>query len=153
MQTSDTDFGVTLLLLNCAFSAEVRRDVLEEVLADIEEQLTASGAPDDDDTRVELMLGNINEVSTMVANAEIEHEEGVADIAYSFIYCLGKTLGVDQVINLRGLTGSYYRNKLQLNPCLGESEYKQEMAVLQRAMEESPDDWAGLLFQPTPTIH
>jgi hypothetical protein len=153
MQTSNADFGVTLLLLNCAFSAEVRRDVLEEVLADIEAQLTASGAPDDDDTRVEWMLGNINEVSAMVANAEIEHEEGVADIAYSFIYCLGKTLGFDQVVNLRGLTGSYFCNKLHLNPCLGEIEYNREMAVLQRAMEESPDDWAGLLFQPTPTIH
>lgn len=135
-------FGVTLVLFDCAFSAELQRDSISHIMTEIDNQLTEGGAPDDNAQRVEMMIDNAKTVSAMVANRQIEHEEGVADIAYSFIYALGKTVGFDQVGNLRGLTGSYLRNVLSLNPCLNDLEYQQETATLQQAMMTAPDgEW------------
>jgi hypothetical protein len=151
--SDENKFGVTLLLYDCAFSAEVRRDALTEILDDIDNQLTESGAPSDSETRVELVMNSVSQVSSMVAAQEIGHDEGVTDIAYSFIYCLGKSVGFDQVVTLRGLTGSYLRNVLSLNPCLGELEYRQEMATLQRAMDDCQDGEWSLDSIPVPTVH
>ena len=149
----DAKFGITLLLADVAFSAELQRDSIDQMMADIESQLTEGGAPDDSDTRVEMVMDKAATVSAMVAKHEIEHSEGVADIAYAFIYCFGKTVGFEQVTNLRGLTGTFLRNVLSLNPCLGELEYQQETAILRRVMSESPaGDWH---LDPTipPTLH
>lgn len=156
MQTFNTTFdkfGVTLLLLDCAFSAELQRDSINQIMAEIENQLTEVGAPDDSESRVEMIMDQVTTVSAMVAKQEIEHSEGVADIAYAFIYCLGKTVGFEQVVTLRGLTGSFLRNVLSLNPCLGELEYQQETATLRRVMTESPaGDWE-IDPTPPPTLH
>jgi hypothetical protein len=146
-------FGVTLILLQCAFSAELQRGSITQVMADIESQLTEGGAPDDNNARVEMMMNNANTISAMVANRQIEDTEGVADIAYSFIYALGKRLGFDQVINLRGLTGTFLHNELSLNPCLGELEYQQETASLQRAMADSGDGIWNIERSHPPTVH
>jgi len=153
-EIADSDkFGVTLVLLQCAFSAELQRQSLTQVLTDIDKQLTLDGAPDDNAARVEMMIDNAAAISAMVASREIEDNEGVADIAYSFIYALGKTLGFDQVLNLRGLTGSFLKNELSINPCLGDLEYQMETATLQRAMIDSGDGAWTVQKSSPPTIH
>jgi hypothetical protein len=146
-------FGVTLVLFQCAFSAELQRDSISQVMTEIENQLNESGAPDDNAARVEMMMNNATAISAMVANRQIEDTEGVADIAYSFIYALGKTVGFDQVINLRGLTGTFLQNELSLNPCLGELEYQMETATLQRAMADSDDGNWSIARSSPPTLH
>ena len=107
--------------------------------------------------RVELVMDNANAISYMVANDEIEHIDGVTDIAYSFVYALGKTLGVDQVITLRGITGSFLKNVLSLNPCLGEHEYATESASMNEVMHSVEDsNWDGQWeYTPriSPTLH
>jgi hypothetical protein len=145
--TEQNRFGVTLVLNACAFSAEIARDTIAEALADIDNLLTEQGAPDDTEARVELIMDNASAISAMVVNDEIGQDEGVADIAYSFVYALGKTLGVDQVVTLRGLTGSYLKNVLSLNPCLGEIEYT---ASMHSYMGHASDDDA---WTSAPTVH
>jgi hypothetical protein len=153
LDTSWEKFGITLLLRDVAFSAELQRDSINQIMSEIETQLTVDGAPDDSEARVELMMEQVSKVCTMVTRRQIDHSEGVADIAYAFIYCLGKTVGFEQVENLRGLTGTFLRNVLSLNPCLGELEYQTETATLCRVMSESAaGDWE-LDTLPQPTIH
>jgi hypothetical protein len=143
--TEQNRFGVTLVLGACAFSAEIARDTIAEALAEIDDLLTEQGAPDDTEARVELVMDNASAISAMVANDEISQDEAVTDIAYSVVYALGKTLGVDQVVMLRGLTGSYLKNVLSLNPCLGESDYEVSMnTFMDHAAGDG--DWA---FAPT----
>lgn len=153
LESINNKFGVTLLLLDCAFCAELQRDSIAEIMADIELQLTEGGVPDDSEMRVEMIMDQIVAVSAKVAKREISHSDGVADIAYAFVYCLGKTLGFEQVEMLRGLTGTFLRNVLSLNPCLGDLEYQQETATLRRVMSESPAGEWQLDSSPPPTIH
>jgi hypothetical protein len=151
--TTCEKFGITLLLHDVAFSAELQRDSINQIMSEIETRLTEDGAPDDSEARVELVMQQVSAVCSQVARRQIEHSEGVADIAYAFIYCLGKTLGFEQVENLRGLTGTYLQNELSLNPCLGDLEYQTETATLCRVMSASPTgDWE-LDALPFPTIH
>jgi hypothetical protein len=149
----DDRFGVTLMMLDCAFSAELQRDSISRVMTEIDIQLTEEGAPEDHATRVEMVMDNAKTVSTMVANRQIEENEGVTDIAYSFIYALGKTVGFDQVIHLRGLTGTFIKNVLSLNPCLGDLEYQQETATMQRAMATPDGNWSAAESSMSQTLH
>lgn len=146
-------FGVTLMLLDCAFSAELQRNSISRVMTEIDLQLTQEGAPEDHAARVEIVMDNAKNVSNMVANRLIEQTQGVTDIAYSFIYALGKTVGFDQVINLRGLTGTFIQNVLSLNPCMGELEYEQETATMHRAMQVHDGNWSAAESSISQTIH
>ena len=148
----NSKFGVTLVLPECAFAAELQRESIPEMMQDIDEKLTEQGAPEEAETRCELMVDNALVISSMVANKEIDHASGVADIAYSFVYAFGKAIGFDQMNRLRGLTGTFLSNHLNLNPCLGEAEYEKETAILQQKMADHMDDgdWD---VDPPPTMH
>lgn len=146
-----TKFGVTLVLPECAFAAELQRESIPEMMQDIDEKLTEQGAPEEVGTRCELMMDNALAISSMVANREIDHASGVADIAYSFVYAFGKAIGFDQMNTLRGLTGTFLANHLNLNPCLGEAEYQKETAILQQKMADMDEgDWD---IDPPATVH
>ncbi len=147
-----TKFGVTIVMPECAFAAELQRDSIPEMMQDIDEKLTEQGAPDEAETRCELMMDNALALSSMVANKEIDHASGVADIAFSFIYAFGKAIGFDQMATMRGLTGTYLFNRLSVNPCLGEDEYQKETAILQQKMADHMDDGDWDL-DPPPTMH
>jgi hypothetical protein len=136
----DSKFGITLVLPECAFAAELQRDSISEMMQDIDLQLTEQGAPEEIEARCDMMVGNALAISHMLAQREIDHEAGVADIAYSFIYAFGKAIGFEQIDTLRGLTGTYLHNRLKLNPCLGSDEYEHETFLLQRKMASYSDD-------------
>jgi hypothetical protein len=146
-------FGVTLILPLCAFSTELHRGFVLKMLGDIDAQLTAQGAPEDSSARCDLMMENAMNICNMVTNNEVEHDDGVCDIACSFIYAFGKTIGLEQIDMLRGLTGVYAKNRLSLTPCLGEKEFYMESATLQAQMAEfDGDDWEPT-FRADPTMH
>src|ERR1044072_1872000 len=135
-------FGVTLVLPDGAFPAELQRESILRMMQDIDQQLTDQGAPDEAEARCVLMVDNALAISHMLAASEIDHEAGVADIAYSFI----KAIGFEQIDVLRGLTGTYLHNRLNLNPCLGTAEYDRETTLLQTKMASSDFDqvdWGG----------
>lgn len=147
-------FGVTLILPLCAFSAELARDTIHTMLMDIDARLTEQGAPENSHARSGLMMENALNVSKMVANDEIDHTDGVSDIAWSFIYAFAKAVGFEQVDVVRGLTGSFVKDRLSMVPCLGELEFQMESATLQRHManHSDTDEWdidAGQM----PTLH
>lgn len=144
-----TKFGITLVLPDYAFAAELHRDSIDQMLREIDERLTDEGAPDEPEARCEAMLENALAISTMVANREVDHMEAVSDIAYSFVYAFGTVVGFDQVKLLRGLTGTYLRNRLNFNPCLGDAEYEMETSMLQRRMDDDDFDFEI----PPPTVH
>jgi len=136
----NSKFGITLVLPECAFAAELQRDSILDMMHDIDEQLTEQGAPEETETRCAVMVDKALAISHMLACREIDHEAGVADIAYSFIYAFGKAIGFDQIDTLRGLTGTFLHNRLRLNPCLGSAEYDQETTFLQRKMAAHTED-------------
>lgn len=148
------NFGVTLILPLCAFSAELARDSIQKMLLDIDEQLTEQGAPENSHARSSLMMENALNVSRMVADNEIDHTDGVSDIAWSFIYAFAKAVGFEQVDMVRGLTGSFLKDHLSLVPCLGELEFQTETATLHRHMANHTDidDWE-IDTEPMPTVH
>lgn len=152
MQTFE-GFGITLICSDCAFSAELQRESIGRIMAEIDSNLTEQGAPDDASSRIDVMMDNASALSLMIANGEIEHDEGVTDIAYSAIYAFGKKIGFDQIISLRGLTGTLLHNTLSINPCLGELEYQTESASLQRAMETSEMLGHWDFENNLPTVH
>jgi len=133
-------FGITLVLPECAFAAELQRDSIADMMHDIDKELTDQGTPEDTETRCDLMVGNALAISHMLAKRQIDHEAGVADIAYSFIYAFCKAIGFEQIDILRGLTGTFLHNHLKLNPCLGSDEYDREALILQRKMADSDSD-------------
>lgn len=132
-------FGVTLVLPECAFAAELQRESILQMMQDIDLQLTEQGAPEEAETRCVLMVDNALAISHLLAKREIDHESGVADIAYSFIYAFGKAIGFEQIDVLRGLTGTFLHNRLNLNPCLGAAEYDKETTLLQTRMKDLDD--------------
>ena len=140
-------FGVTLLLPECAFAAELQRESILDMMQDIDDQLDEQGAPDEPEMRCELMVDNAVAISHLLAQRAIDHEAGVADIAYSFIYVFGKTIGFEQIDLLRGLTGTFLHNRLNLNPCLGSAEYDRETMLLQKEMAAHID---GSEFETDP---
>lgn len=149
-------FGITLVLPECAFAAELQRETIPEMMRDIDDQLTEQGAPDEALTRHDLMIRNALMISHMLASHEIDHEAGVADIAYSFIYAFGKSIGgFEKIDTMRGLIGTYLHNRLDFNPCLGAAEYDQETMILQQRMADHDDDnfERGFLEEPRPTVH
>lgn len=152
MQTSDTKFGITLVLPGCGFVAELHRESIPEMMKDIDDKLTEQGTPDEPETRCELMFDNALMLSSMIATDEIDQASGVHDIAYSFLYAFGMVIGFDQMDTLRGLTGTYLHNHLNLNPCLGEDEYQKETAILRQKMADHGDngDWD---VDIPPTVH
>ena len=147
-------FGVTLVLPECFFAAELHRDSIPEMMKDIDEKLTEQGAPNEPETRCELMMDNALMISSMVAKREIDHASGVHDIAYSFLYAFGTAIGFDQMDSLRGLTGTFLHNHLNLNPCLGEDEFQKETAILRQKMEDHTEsgEWDIETDWP-PTLH
>jgi hypothetical protein len=136
----NSKFGITLVLPECAFAAELQRDSISEMMHDIDLQLTEQGAPEEIETRCDMMVGNALAISHMLAQREIDHEAGVADICYSFIYAFGKAIGFEHIDTLRGLTGTFLHNRLKLNPCMGSDEYDHETLLLQRKMTDSYSD-------------
>ena len=149
-------FGITLVLPECAFAAELQRETIPaEMMRDIDKQLTDQGAPEEAETRRDLMVGNALLISHMLAQHEIDHESGVADIAYSFIYAFSKVIGFEQIDAMRGLIGTYLHNRLNLNPCLGNAEYDQETSLLQQKMADHDDcDFErGFWDEPRPLLH
>jgi len=135
-----TKFGITLVLPECAFAAELQRDTIAAMMQDIDQQLTDQGAPEGAEERCDLMVTNGLAISHLLAQREIDHEAGVADIAYSFIYAFGKAIGFDKIDVMRGLIGTCLHNRLNLNPCLGSDEYDQETILLQQKMAGYLDD-------------
>lgn len=147
-------FGITLVLPECAFAAELHRESIPAMMQDIDMQLTEQGAPEEVEKRCDMMVGNALMISHMLALQEVDHESGVADIAYSFIYAFGKAIGFDQIDRLRGLIGTFLHNRLNLNPCLGSAEYDRETLILQRKMAEHDDCFErGLWEEDRPSIH
>lgn len=146
-------FGITLVLPECAFAAELQRESILKMMQDIDEQLTEQGAPDEPEARCILMVDNALAISHMLAASEIDHESGVADIAYSFIYAFGKSVGFEQIDVLRGLTGTYLHNHLNLNPCLGTAEYDRETILLQTKMADSDFDQIDWGNGARPSVH
>lgn len=146
----EESFGVTIVMPDCAFAAELERKSISDMLNEIDQQLDEEGAPVEAERRREMMLDNALAVSSMVANQEIEHADGVADIALSFIYLLVKGVSFDNVNHIRGLTGTFLRNRLAINPCLDTDEYLEATQRLQTCMEDEDFDWAYL---PSPTVH
>lgn len=139
-----------------AFSAELQRDSIMETMEEIDNQLTEQGAPDEIKARCDLMMDNALALSTMmVNNNSVDREAAVTDIAYSLVYAFGKGVGFNVAVGLRGLTGSYIRNSLRLNPCLTEIDFQQETQFLSQQIashENDDDDWDFDLSKP-PTIH
>lgn len=147
-------FGVTLILPECAFVAELQRDHILDMVRDIDARLTEQGAPDEVEARHDMMVGNALTLSHLLALKEIDHEAGIADIALCFIYAFGKRIGFDQIEHLRGLTGTFLRNRLRLNPCLGSDEFEKETLLLQQKMSDHLDqdhDWMD--DRRTPSVH
>ena len=150
----DDKFGVTLILPECAFSAEVQRNTLNVMMEDIDAKLTAQGVPDEPQMRCDLMIDNMLMISTMVANHQIDPDAGITDLAYCFIYTFAKSIGFEQIELLRGLTGSYIRNQFRSNPCLNEIDYQQEAGFLSQKMNDhqNDDEWDFDVTR-TPTLH
>jgi hypothetical protein len=148
------NFGITVVLPQCAFSAELARESIQKMLMDIDDRLTEQGAPENSHARSGMMMENALNVSKLVANDEIDATDGVSDIAWSFIYAFAVTVGFDQVHVVRGLTGSYLRDRLSMVPCLGETEFQTESALLQRYTRDYDDseEWDDDADQ-MPTLH
>jgi hypothetical protein len=149
-------FGVVFILPECAFAAELERGTIATMMKDIEERLDEQGAPEEPEARCEIMTDNALAMSNMIANHEIDHTQGISHIAYSFVYALGKAIGFEQIDNLRGLTGSYIRNRLVMNPCLAEFDYQQDSTFLSKKMQEhderGDDEW-DYDINVLPTLH
>lgn len=154
MMNNDDKFGVVLILPECAFSAELQRNTIANMLHELDNKLTAQGAPDEPQTRCELMMDSVLAISSMIANREIEQDAGVTDIAYCFVYAFAKAIGFEQIDLLRGLTGRYVHNQLRLNPCLSEIDYQQESSFLCKQMtdHDQNEEWDYDLALP-PTVH
>lgn len=152
----ENKFGVALILPGCAFVADLERGTISDMMNDIDDRLTQQGAPEESEVRCEMMMENALMVSSMITNQEIEYTTGISHIAYSFVYALGKAIGFDQMGTLRGLTGTFIRNRLKLNPCLAEFDYQQESSFLSKKMadhdERGDDEWDYDLSVPY-TIH
>ncbi len=146
-------FGVILILPQCAFSAELPRSTINEMLLDIDNELTERGAPVEAEARSEIMVDNALAISMLLANNQIDNASGIADIAYSFVYAFGKSIGLDQIVALRGLTGSFYKNTLRINPCLTDYDFQEESKVLTKKMSEQDDDEDWNFGIAAPTIH
>ncbi len=152
------NFGIVLILPECAFTAELPRDTIAEMLQDIDDRLTEQGAPDESETRSGIMVDNALAISTLIAHRQIDNEAGIADIAYSFLYAYGKYIGFNQIDILRGLTGSFLRNRLRINPCLGEQDFQRESTFLSNKMKErdenGDDEWDyDIDLEKIPTLH
>lgn len=148
------NFGVVLILPHCAFTAELPRGTMSKMMQDIDDILTEQGAPEESETRSIIMVDNAMALSNLISTRQVENSSGVADIAYSFVYAFCKAIGFEQMDGLRGLTGSFLRNKLILNPCLSEIDFKQESDFLSKKMEDHQEDeeWDFDISLP-PTVH
>ena len=147
-------FGVVLILPEVSFSAELSRISISEIMKDIDDKLTEQGAPEESDTRCAMVMDNALMISSMIAHQEVEHGSGVADVAYSFVYAFAKSAGFEKIDDIRGLTGSFVRDKPILNPCLGEIDFQTQATFLTRKMEEHEsrldDVWDyDISFPPT----
>jgi hypothetical protein len=152
----DDTFGVILVLPACAFAAELERATINAMMEGIDDTLTQQGAPDEVATRSTMMMENALVVSEMLRTGQIEQVQGYDDIAYSFVYAFAKALGFDQISQLRGMTGSLIHNRLRLNPCLSDIDFKQETAHFTNKMkdhrERGDDEWDMDMVIPQ-TIH
>lgn len=153
----DDKFGVILILPDCAFLSEIDRTTITSMMQDIDDRLTEQGAPDESVTRSEIMFENALAISAMVAHEQIPNNlVSFTNIAYSFIYAFGKPIGFEHVVPLRGVTGTYLRDRLLINPCLAEYDYQKEVAYLGKKMsdhEENDDDEWDIMLSIPPTIH
>lgn len=150
-------FGVILILPECAFTSEIDRTTIATMMQDIDDKLTEQGAPEESYMRSELMFANVLAISTMVANREVQNNViALTNIAYSFLYAFGKPIGFENMVPLRGVTGTYLRDRLVINPCLSEVDYQTESAYLGQKMSDheadDDDEWDVRLSIP-PTVH
>jgi len=153
MSNSDANFGVALILPECAFRIELPREDMAERLQDIDDQLTEQGVPNEDDTRFEIMVENARAISLLISKNQIDDRTvGIADIAYSFVYALSKKIGVDTLGTIRGLSGSFLRDILRMNPCLGEVDFQLESALFSKNTADN-DDWDFDNISSPPTFH
>jgi hypothetical protein len=158
MMFGDSDkFGVILILPDCAFTSEIDRTTIATAMQEIDERLTQQGAPEESSARSEIMFENALAISSMIAQRQIPNNiVAFTNIAYSFIYAFGKPIGFENVVPLRGVSGTFLRNRLLINPCLAESDYQTEVAYLGKKMtdheENDDDEWDVCLSLP-PTLH
>lgn len=156
MLDDNEKFGVVMILPEVCFSTELRRDSIPEMMESIDKKLTEQGAPEETILRCAMMMNNALSVSQLMAMKKIEQTSGIPDMAYSFIYAFGKQVGFDQMDIIRGITGSCIGDILNLNPCLGDEEYKQQSRYLVTKMnehEERNDDVWDYSISFGPTIH
>jgi hypothetical protein len=150
----DEKFGVIMILPECAFSAEFPRGSVSQMMLELDDRLTEQGTPEETGIRCELMMDNALALSSMVANREIEHVDGVTNIAYCFIYAFTKSIGFEQINSMRGLTGTYIKNQCRLNPCLNDFDFEQQERYLSKQMADhgENDEWDFDINIP-PTLH
>ena len=149
-------FGIVLILPECSFTADLHRGAIPEMMKDIDEKLTEQGAPEGPETRCAMMVHKALVLSHMIACKEMDKASGVTDIAYSFLYAFGKQIGFDNMESLRGVTGSFLRNILNLNPCLNEIDFEQQTNFLKRKIrehDERGDDIWDYDLSEGPTLH
>ena len=151
-------FGVILILPECAFTSEIDRTTIATMMQDIDDRLTEQGAPEESATRSEMMMENALAISHMVAHQEVPNTAmAFTNIIYSFLYSFGKGIGFENVVPLRGLTGTFLRDRSVINPCLSELDYQDQSAYLGKKMAEheendGDDDW-DVCLSIHPTIH
>jgi hypothetical protein len=150
-------FSVILVLPECAFFSEIDRSSIASVMQDIDDKLTEQGAPEETTTRCEIMLENALAMSHMMASREVPSDDMTySNIAYSFLYSFGKSLGFEKMLPLRGVTGTFIRDKMLVNPCLAEEDYQTESAYFGQkisAHEENDDDEWDISMSFPPTMH
>jgi hypothetical protein len=150
-------FSVILVLPECAFFSEIDRSTIATVMQDIDDRLTEQGAPEEPKARSEIMLENALAMSHMMASREVPSDDMTySNIAYSFLYSYGKSLGFDKMLPLRGVTGTFMRNKMLINPCLAEADYQTESAYFGRKIadhEANDDDEWDISMSFPPTMH
>jgi len=151
-----TSIGVTVYMPNCSFQAEISREAIPESVSDIDEELNTKGVDLESITRIATVMSNTMNISTMMANGEIDQEQGVSYIAFGFVYAFVKEQGFDKLINLRGLIGCLSEDKLYLNPCVDADSYKKAVATMNSAAKEMigyDDDEMVDMTPKKPTIH
>jgi len=152
-------FGVILILPEVAFTSEIDRTTIATMMQDIDDKLTEQGAPEESSTRSEMMFANALAISIMIGNQEVPSNViAFTNIAYSFLYAFGKPLGFENMVPLRGVTGTYLRDRLVINPCLSEFDYQTVSAYLGQKMtdheadEDSDGEW-DIMLSVRPTLH
>lgn len=140
MSSFESSFGITVFLPNCAFEAEINRDILSSTIAGIDLKMTEDGIDEDFDVRMMTAAYSVIDTADDLAHNRHENpDHAVTDIAFSFIYAFQKIHGMSKLIELRGLIGMMEYDKMIFSPCSDLDTYKKAIHMIRNKMDDIED--------------